>query len=728
MYSAKGKLSVVEDVERYGGVALWLLFRCVPCLVLLGLLALSSVAPTARASEGEPGELGAGQLMLHSADGRYVQAVLQGSKVHFDIAGMIATVTLEQRFTNTTGDWVEGVYAFPLPDSAAVRRLEMLVGERRILGEIREKAEAREIYTQAKASGKKAALVEQQRGNLFTNRVANIAPGEAMSVTLEYVQQVEFKAGRFSLRLPTTITPRYMPGVPLVSQEQESEQSLSLTPAHGWAVPTDQVPDAPDISPLQHPRAGSDAAPINPIEITARLDIGMPLASVDAAYHEIAMSRRAGVYEIKLARGVTEMDRDFLLQWQPVSGSSPTAALFTEKVEGVHYGLLMLLPPSVERASTPMPREIVFVVDTSGSMGGVSIRQARDSLDEALRQLRPQDRFNIIAFNSSHRALYRQAVPASPHHIQQATEFVRHLSASGGTEMMPALLAALSEQSELDPLREQAALRQVIFITDGAVGNEAALFEQISKQLGRNRLFTVGIGSAPNSWFMRKAARFGRGTYTYIGDVGEVAGKMSALFAQLSRPAAVDIQVEWPAAVDAWPRRIPDLYLGEPLLLATRFGETMPAGEVVVRGMLAGTDWRTGLAIPGDTDPAHRVDHPGVGSLWAKYKIQSLLDEKARGRAEPEVRSEVLPVALEHQLISPYTSFVAVEEQISRPGSATLESKPVPNSRPKGQSAQPFAYPNTATTARAQIWLGAFALMMTLLVRVARQEEVQHAQ
>ena len=205
------------------------------------------------------------------------------------------------------------------------------------------------------------------------------------------------------------------------------------------------------------------------------------------------------------------MDRDFLLQWEPVSGSAPTAALFTEEVEGIHYGLLMLLPPSPRRAATAIPREIVFVVDTSGSMGGVSIRQARESLDQALRQLRPQDRFNIIAFNSNYRALYRQPVAATPHHVQRATEFVRHLSASGGTEMMPALLAALQDQGEPDQLQEQPALRQVIFITDGAVGNEAALFEQISAQLGRNRLFTVGIGSAPNSWFMSKAAQFGRG-------------------------------------------------------------------------------------------------------------------------------------------------------------------------------------------------------------------------
>ena len=189
-----------------------------------------------------------------------------------------------------------------------------------------------------------------------------------------------------------------------------------------------------------------------------------------------------------------------------------------------------------------MAREVIFVVDTSGSMGGVSIEQARASVSQALQQLRTQDYFNIIEFNSRHRSLYRRPMPATRHHVQRAQEFVRMLQASGGTEMRPALHAALAKLPETDAYQEQAPLRQIIFITDGAVGNELALFEDISAQLGDNRLFTVGIGSAPNSWFMRKAAQFGRGSHTHIGNLDEVGEKMVALFERLARPVAVDVK------------------------------------------------------------------------------------------------------------------------------------------------------------------------------------------
>ena len=192
-----------------------------------------------------------------------------------------------------------------------------------------------------------------------------------------------------------------------------------------------------------------------------------------------------------------------------------------------------------------MAREIIFVVDTSGSMGGVSIEQARTSVSKALAQLRPQDYFNIIEFNSDHQALYRESVRASHRNIQRAQGFVRHLSASGGTEMLPALRAALAVPFDEQGQRDSATLRQVVFITDGAVGNEVELLQLVSSELGESRLFTVGIGSAPNGWFMRKAAEFGRGSHTHIGDLKDVAPKMATLFKQLERPAAVDFEVDW---------------------------------------------------------------------------------------------------------------------------------------------------------------------------------------
>jgi Ca-activated chloride channel family protein len=723
-----------RNAGHLGSVPLWLAFRCLPSVILGALLLLLLSAASARAmlEEGsnEPNLNGleSGHMLLHDPiTGNYSPAVIHASKVHFDISGMIATVSLEQTFRNDTQHWLEGVYAFPLPDNAAVRRLEMVVGERRIIGKIREKMAAKKIYQAAKKAGKKASLVEQQRPNLFTNRVANIGPGEEITVQMEYVQQVRFGAGVFSLRFPMTITPRYMPGAPIAAHsEAEGEQALAVNPYLGWATPTDQVPDAGAISPVLNPEPGSATAPHNPIQITAMLDMGMPLASVESPYHNIALARRAGIYDIRLVNGVSEMDRDFVLAWEPVTGASPSAALFTEQVDGEHFGLLMVLPPAARHASAVIAREIIFVVDTSGSMGGVSIEQARASVVRALQQLRPEDHFNVIEFNSTHRALYRTSMPATRHHVQRAQEFVRMLSASGGTEMLPALQAALDTSHQADTHREQAPLRQVIFVTDGAVGNEVALFEEISARLGSSRLFTVGIGSAPNSWFMRKAAQFGRGTHTHIGDLAEVGQKMAALFDQLAHPAAVNLAVSWPLAVEAWPERVPDLYQGQPLLVAVNLGKTSPQGDVVISGEINGQVWRKRLQLTHGADPEIQSRHRGVASLWARQKIVGLLDQKVAGRDEAAVRADVLTVALQHQLLSPYTSFVAVEEVVSRPAGEGLGSEPVANTRPRGQSAQGYAYPRTATTGPAKAWFGVLLLFLAMMLRLLRQTEVDH--
>ncbi len=719
--------ALARDVRYFGSPGLWLLFRVLPATLLGGLAVLLLSISPAHAVPADPAgrlgleELESGQLLLQDmSGGGYQPAILQASSVHFEISGMIATVTLEQSFRNPGKGWVEGVYAFPLPETAAVRFMEMVIGERRIVGRVREKAAAQEIYRKARQSGRKASLVEQQRPNLFTNRVANIGPGETVTVKLEYVQTVNVRGSEFSLRFPMTITPRYMPGQPLsVSQEE----TLAVDGLHGWAAPTDQVPDAHRISPWLNPAPGSDHAPLNPVEISARLDMGLPLAEVRSPYHDIALERRAGVYDIRLVGGTSEMDRDFVLTWQPVTGSVPAAALFTEQVDGEYFGLLMVIPPAGDRAGPVPAREIVIVIDTSGSMGGVSIEQARASVSRALQRLRPADRFNIIEFNSGYHSLYRSPVPATAHHVQQAQEFVRHLRASGGTEMLPALRAALDPQRDPDVLVEQPALRQVIFITDGAVGNETALFSEIASRLGNSRLFTVGIGSAPNSWFMRKAGEFGRGSHTHIGNIDEVEEKMDALFQQLAHPAAIDLAVAWPAPAEAWPERLPDLYLGQPLLVAAGFGAVAPTGEVVVRGRTDGKAWTRRLQISGSGDPEHRPQHSGVATLWARKKITALLDQLVAGRAETEVREAVLPVALGHQLLSPYTSFVAVEEQVSRPRNKELDSEAVANSRPRGQSPQAFAFPQGATSAPVRLWLGGFLLFGALCARMLCREE-----
>ena len=542
--------------------------------------------------------------LRHAAFG-YRPAVQLAARAHFRITGLVAHVRLEQTFRNDTDLWVEGEYLFPLPDEAAVNRLKLVVGERVITGEVRERQEARVLYDEARTSGRKASLVEQRRANLFSNRVANIAPGETVAVVLDYVQRISYRDGQFSLRFPMTVTPRYTPA------------------GH---------PAAGEVRQFLNPEPATPAKPIQPITLSAEIKLGMPLSSVDAPYHEVTWTREQDIDRVALADGVVPMDRDFVLRWQPQPADAPRAAAFHERIGASEYALLMVLPPTGRVQTSSLSRELVFVIDTSGSMGGQSITQARASLDFGLGRLSPADRFNIVAFDSSARPLFREPVSATRHNIARAREFVRHLDAGGGTEMRGALELALP----MPVPQADGRLRQVVFITDGAVGNEVDLFREIHRRLAGRRLFTVGIGSAPNSWFMRKAAEAGRGDFITIGDVQEVQERMQALFTRLGQTVLADIRVDWPVAAETYPAQIPDLYPGEPLLVAARAGDSFQGSGVVVRGHSGDRAWEERLLFAPPPSGMEQA-YTGIGTVWARAKIASLLDQQILGRDEADL-------------------------------------------------------------------------------------------
>src|SRR6202162_3444874 len=319
-------------------------------------------------------------------------------------------------------------------------------------------------------------------------------------------------------------------------------------------------------------------------------------------------------YAVTVAEEALAADRDFELNWEPDLGDRPKPAVFAENLDGQVYAILVVLPP--DGAAVPgarLPRETIFVIDTSGSMYGPSIDQARRSLVFALDRLHPEDRFNIIEFNHVMRRLYGESRRALSETVGEAKDWVGRLQANGGTEMLPALRAALEGAAQ------GSEVRQVVFVTDGGVGNEEELFRYIHDHLGRSRLFTVGIGSAPHSHFMTKAAEFGRGTFTYVGSPGEVDEKMGGLFRKLESPVLTDVRVEWDdPAVEAWPEKIPDLYAGEPLLVAARLSSS--AGSVRVSGERAGARWNERVPVRLSSDQR------GVDRLWARRKIAALMD------------------------------------------------------------------------------------------------------
>lgn len=638
--------------------------------------------------------------------GQTFAAPLLHTDVRIAVSGPLAHAVVRQTFRNPADDWFEGIYVFPLPDQAAVSAFRIRVGERVIEGEVKERGQAQQIYQQAQANGQRAALLDQQRPNMFTTKVANIGPRQEVVVEIEYRESLRFEqvpgsgvAGRYSLRFPMVVAPRYIPGGPVADGEQGG---------------TDQVPDAARITPPVLVAADGQPVPgLNLVTIQVSLDAGVPVAAVESPYHPVVVEApSASRRSVRLNQGSTPANRDFVLNWTLAGDKAPRSVLFLEPGKERDHALLMLMPPTPFDAAPRQPREVVFVIDTSGSMSGESIAQARDALALAVRRLQAGDRFNLIEFNSTAHALFDAAVPADEAHLARAVRWVERLKADGGTEMAAALKLAL------DGSRQAGRMRQVVFLTDGAVGNEAALFELIAQRLGDSRLFTVGIGSAPNGHFMTRAAEVGRGSFTYIGKVEEVGERMGALFAKLESPVVTDIQVAWPkgAEAEAWPNPIPDLYLGEPVVVTAALARGT-AGEVVVSGQAGEMAWKSSLALA-EANPAN-----GVGSLWARRKIAALMASRQLGAREEDVRRQVIPLAIDYRLASQYTSFVAVDRTPARPLEAELKRGQMPTQLPHGWDAQAVfgELPQTATDAPLHTLLGAAALLLAGVAQLARR-------
>jgi len=672
----------------------------------LGLAALNP-AQAYEETAMKPGDAGQGTLLFRTARGT-VSAPTLNTDVTIRVGGPVARTRVVQTFDNPGKEWQEGVYVFPLPENAAVDRLRIRIGSRYIVGEIHEREQARAIYQQARDSGQRAALLEQERPNLFTTSVANIGPGQRIIVEIEYQQTLSYEIvngqGRYSLRFPMVAGPRYIPGSP-VDERGDSGQ--------GWSADTDQVTDASRITPpVRHPGLGL----LNPVSLQISIDAGMPIASIESAYHPVRVeSEGANRRSVELANGSVPANRDFELHWELEPAATATAALLLERGSQQDYALLMMVPPVTESGTAALPREAVFVIDTSGSMYGQSMIQAREAVALALKRLAPGDSFNVIEFNSLTRPLFDEAQPATPENIVTALKWVAALQANGGTEIFDALNVALDGNSHAD------RVRQVVFLTDGSVGNEEALFRLIEQRLGDSRLFTVGIGSAPNSHFMRKAAQAGRGTFTYIGNVEEVGGKMAELFAKLESPVLKGIEIDWGTGVDTevWPQRIPDLYAGEPLVAVAAFGK-LPAPEqveVTVTGLGSrGVKWQSTMKLA-DTGGSN-----GLHVLWARQKIDALLDSLRDGAEEGEVRQEVIALAKAHQLVSKYTSLVAVDKTPVRRGE-TLQSSALETNLPEGWDYGRVLgeLPRGATPARLHMLFGCAALLLSLIVALWRR-------
>jgi Ca-activated chloride channel family protein len=643
-----------------------------------------------------------------------IQAFALDTQVSMDVSGLLNRVTVKQVFINDSDQWVNGRYLFPLPETAAVDSMQLRIGDKVIAGQIQPKKQALQTFETAKKQGKQASLLQQQRRNLFTSDVANLGPHEQLVVEISYQQKVEYRDGLFSLRFPLAITPRYNP-----QADRTTEQPpLAMPSSANTAMSVKHV--RPELN----------------VKMQVNIDAGFELTSLNSLYHPIKQSIAGNHYSVNFD-GKQIADRDFVLQWQANVGAVPQAATFYQTgkthvadnsdersetaqrqpnpVDNNMYSLVMLMPPSVEVSEQHLiARELILVIDTSGSMSGQSITQAKQALQFALAGLRDIDSFNIIEFNSDVTMLSATPLPANSRNIGKANRFIQSLDADGGTEMRSALQTALVDSVQQDSDQTDAhseMLRQVIFMTDGAVGNEHELYQLINDQLGDSRLFTVGIGSAPNSDFMRRAATMGRGTFTYIGKESEVQQKIEQLLNKIEQPVLTNIGLYYldGSVPDYWPSTISDLYQNEPLWVSIKSASHQQQ-PIIVSGSINGQYWQQQL------DFEENQAAKGIDLLWANAQITSLelyKDNASRDRVNKQVEA----LGLLYHLVTSQTSLVAVDVTpvnplVDNPIDVQLQPH-MPHGLNAAQSSQ--VLPQTGTASRLWLLIGFSLLGLGLL-------------
>jgi Ca-activated chloride channel family protein len=588
---------------------------------------------------------------------------LKHTDVKAEISGFLSRVRVTQEFENPYKEKIEAVYTFPLPQNAAVDDMTMQVGSRTVKGKIMRREEAQNVYEAAKANGQVASLLDQERPNIFTQSVANIMPGEKVTVTISYVETLKYEDGSYSFVFPMVVAPRYIPGA--------ASTEAGRTPN------TAQVPDASKITPPTTPknsRAGQD------ISLEVSLDAGVPVDALKSINHEIDVERPNGWSAIVRLKNKDEIpNRDFVLKYD-VAGKQVEDALLTHRTDKGGFFTFILQPPERVTVEDVTPKEIVFVLDTSGSMSGFPIEKAKEAMKLALDGLYPQDTFNLITFSGDEHILFDKPVPATKENLAKAQAFLESREGSGGTEMMKAIRAAL------DPSDAQDHIRIVCFMTDGEVGNDLEIINEIQKHPNA-RVFAFGIGSSTNRFLLDKMAEEGRGEVEYVSlnDDGSAAARK--FHERIRNPLLTDVSIDWnglPVA-DVYPKRIPDLFSAKPVVLTGRYTGAAH-GTIRLKGKMSGHDFVR--EIPVDL-PEAQAQHDVLATLWARTRIDDLMSQDyagvQRNNAHADVKETITQLGLEYRLMTQFTSFVAVEEMTVTDGGQPRRID-VPVEMPEGMS------------------------------------------
>ena len=624
--------------------------------------------------------------------GGTIRAVIEGKAVYFptlssdisaSIEGDLAQVTIVQTFVNPTQVPLNASYLFPLNKDAAVHFMQMDIGEERITAVIKKKAEARTTYEKAKRQGKAAALLNQHRPNMFTQEIANLMPGKPVKVTLKYAMSVPRIDGAYELVVPLVVGPRFTPENKPSPKLVREEQPVPAIKSGEWSF--GKAPKYPQVSGLHIP----DTIAKDRVSIHIDLKAAVPLTKVRSATHLLLIEGDDRQKKLTLAAKRTIDNRDFVLRYE-LAGRSVAAGLLAHKDQRGDFFSLLVEPPKTPLEKDITPREMVFVLDTSGSMSGLPMEASKIFMRHAINSLRSRDYFRVIRFSNNTGEFSSSPVQATMLNKLAGIKYVNGLMAGGGTYIPAAIERAFVTRQQPD------TLRIVTFLSDGYIGNEARVLNLIAQKIGKARIYAFGVGTSVNRYLLSEMARKGRGFARFIDpteDVNEVAVELAV---RLEAPVLTDIEVDWGTlnATDITPSQIPDLFKGDSLRLMAKSARPLEAGSshtVTLKGMSNGRKASMPLTL---TIPQNLEEQASALPLiWARTRIADHMREltsprqmRPGGQSDEQLTQLVTKLGLGYSLMSQWTSFVAVSKAIVNEQPATAIDANVPLNQVKGVS------------------------------------------
>jgi|GEM_PF-1505264 len=620
---------------------------------------ISATAPVEPPPPPSPPPPTQGALRARNAAGEWIgEFPLEHTEVSAEISGFVARTEVAQRYANPYAEPIEAVYAFPLPARGAVHDFVMEIGERRIVGVVRERAEAERIYAEARAQGLTASLLAEERPNVFTQSVANIAPGGRVTIRLTFFERLVAERGVYEWVFPMVVGPRYVAGTAVATPAAGGAADAPVAPPGGGGTSpaTDRVPDADRLTPpVLRPgeRSGHD------IGLTVRLDAGLPVRDLRTVHHAVEVEEPSeNVRVIRLAEEDAIANRDFVLRWS-TAGAETGYGVLAHRGDDGGFLTLMIRPPAAPADAQVMPREITFILDVSGSMIGAPFAIEIDLVSRCLDTLRPDDLFNIVYFSGGNAQLFDAPQRRTDENVRAARAFLRGLDGGGGTEMIAGLERALAAAH--DPGR----LQMYVLLTDGYVAEEDAILELVRTRRGDARFFAFGIGSSVNRALIDGVGRSGGGfSQVVLPREWEEARRrvVETLFDRIDSPVLADVAIDWNGlpVEDPYPARLPDLFAGQTIDLVARY--TRPArGTIYVEARCGAERFR----VPIEVELPEREEANGaLAPIWARWRIEDRMAEwqGATPSRRRGLEEEIVRLATEFRLVSRFTSFVAVDE------------------------------------------------------------------